>query len=198
MEESMSEHSGRVQQIIGPVVDIKFAPEEMPELLSAITIDAAGRSIVTEVAQHIGDDVVRCVSLSSTDGLRRGMPAHNTGAPISVPVGEEVLGRLFNVIGDNIDDKEPVVAAQRWSIHKQAPNFDEQDTTAQIFETGIKVVDLIAPYTRGGKVGLFGGAGVGKTVLIQELISNIARQHGGISVFAGVGERTREGNDLYY
>ncbi|MDR2296650.1 MAG: F0F1 ATP synthase subunit beta [Clostridiales Family XIII bacterium] len=194
----MSEHAGRVQQIIGPVVDIKFAPEEMPELLSAITIDAAGRSIVTEVAQHIGDDVVRCVSLSSTDGLRRGMPAHNTGAPISVPVGEEVLGRLFNVIGENIDDKAPAVTAKRWPIHKQAPSFDEQDTTAQIFETGIKVVDLIAPYTRGGKVGLFGGAGVGKTVLIQELISNIAKQHGGISVFAGVGERTREGNDLYY
>ncbi|MDR2354843.1 MAG: F0F1 ATP synthase subunit beta [Clostridiales Family XIII bacterium] len=194
----MSEHSGKVQQIIGPVVDIKFAPEEMPELLSAITIDAAGRSIVTEVAQHIGDDVVRCVSLSSTDGLRRGMPAHNTGAPISVPVGEEVLGRLFNVIGENIDDKEAVVAAQRRPIHKQAPSFEDQDTTAQIFETGIKVVDLIAPYTRGGKVGLFGGAGVGKTVLIQELISNIAKQHGGISVFAGVGERTREGNDLYY
>jgi F-type H+-transporting ATPase subunit beta len=194
----MSEHSGKVQQIIGPVVDIKFAPEEMPELLSAITIDAAGRSIVTEVAQHIGDDVVRCVSLSSTDGLRRGMPAHNTGAPISVPVGEEVLGRLVNVIGENIDDKEPVVAAQRRPIHKQAPSFEDQDTTAQIFETGIKVVDLIAPYTRGGKVGLFGGAGVGKTVLIQELISNIAKQHGGISVFAGVGERTREGNDLYY
>jgi F-type H+-transporting ATPase subunit beta len=198
MEEYMSEHSGKVQQIIGPVVDIKFAPEEMPELLSAITIDAAGRSIVTEVAQHIGDDVVRCVSLSSTDGLRRGMPAHNTGAPISVPVGEEVLGRLFNVIGENIDDKEAVVAAQRRPIHKQAPSFEDQDTTAQIFETGIKVVDLIAPYTRGGKVGLFGGAGVGKTVLIQELISNIAKQHGGISVFAGVGERTREGNDLYY
>jgi F-type H+-transporting ATPase subunit beta len=194
----MSEHAGKVQQIIGPVVDVKFAPEEMPELLNAITIDAAGRSIVTEVAQHIGDDVVRCVALSSTDGLQRGMPARDTGAPISVPVGEEVLGRLFNVIGENIDDKEAVVAARRQPIHRQAPSFEEQDTTAQIFETGIKVVDLIAPYTRGGKVGLFGGAGVGKTVLIQELISNIARQHGGISVFAGVGERTREGNDLYY
>jgi F-type H+-transporting ATPase subunit beta len=194
----MSEHAGKVQQIIGPVVDIKFAPEEMPELLNAITIDVGGRSIVTEVAQHIGDDVVRCVALSSTDGLQRGMQARDTGEPISVPVGEEVLGRLFNVIGENIDEKESVVATQRWPIHKQAPSFDEQDTTAQIFETGIKVVDLIAPYTRGGKVGLFGGAGVGKTVLIQELISNIARQHGGISVFAGVGERTREGNDLYY
>ncbi|MDR2132198.1 MAG: F0F1 ATP synthase subunit beta, partial [Clostridiales Family XIII bacterium] len=194
----MSGNSGKLQQIIGPVVDIKFAPDEMPELLNAITIDVEGRSIVTEVAQHIGDDVVRCVALSSTDGLCRGMTAHDTGAPISVPVGEEVLGRLFNVIGENIDDKEPVAATQRRPIHKQAPSFEDQDTTAQIFETGIKVVDLIAPYTRGGKVGLFGGAGVGKTVLIQELISNIAKQHGGISVFAGVGERTREGNDLYY
>ncbi|MDR1246692.1 MAG: F0F1 ATP synthase subunit beta [Clostridiales Family XIII bacterium] len=194
----MSENKGRIQQVIGPVVDIKFAPEEMPELLNAITIEAEGRSVVTEVAQHIGDDVVRCVALSSTDGLRRGMEAHNTGASITVPVGEEVLGRLFNVMGENIDDKPPVVTAKRASIHKQSPGFEEQDTTAQIFETGIKVVDLIAPYTRGGKVGLFGGAGVGKTVLIQELISNIAKQHGGISVFAGVGERTREGNDLYY
>jgi F-type H+-transporting ATPase subunit beta len=194
----MNENTGKIQQVIGPVVDIKFAPEQMPELLNAITIDADGRPIVTEVAQHIGDDVVRCVALSSTDGLQRGMQARDTGAPISVPVGEEVLGRLFNVIGENIDDQEPVVATQRWPIHKQSPGFEEQDTTAQIFETGIKVVDLIAPYTRGGKVGLFGGAGVGKTVLIQELISNIAKQHGGISVFAGVGERTREGNDLYY
>jgi F-type H+-transporting ATPase subunit beta len=194
----MSGNKGKIQQVIGPVVDIKFAPEEMPELLSAITIDAEGRSVVTEVAQHIGDDVVRCVALSSTDGLQRGMAAHNTGAPITVPVGEEVLGRLFNVMGENIDDKPPVVTEKRASIHKQSPGFEEQDTTAQIFETGIKVVDLIAPYTRGGKVGLFGGAGVGKTVLIQELISNIAKQHGGISVFAGVGERTREGNDLYY
>jgi F-type H+-transporting ATPase subunit beta len=194
----MSENKGKIQQVIGPVVDIRFAPEEMPELLSAITIEADGRSVITEVAQHIGDDVVRCVALSSTDGLQRGMEAHNTGAPISVPVGEEVLGRLFNVIGDNIDDKPQLTGVKRAPIHRQSPSFEDQDTTAQIFETGIKVVDLIAPYTRGGKVGLFGGAGVGKTVLIQELISNIAKQHGGISVFAGVGERTREGNDLYY
>jgi F-type H+-transporting ATPase subunit beta len=193
-----SANTGKIQQVIGPVVDIKFAPEEMPELLNAVTIEADGRRIVTEVAQHIGDDVVRCVALSSTDGLRRGMEARDTGGSISVPVGDEVLGRLFNVIGDNIDDKPPVTGARRSPIHKQAPGFEDQDTTAQIFETGIKVVDLIAPYTRGGKVGLFGGAGVGKTVLIQELISNIAKQHGGISVFAGVGERTREGNDLYY
>ncbi|MFR4406405.1 MAG: F0F1 ATP synthase subunit beta, partial [Anaerovoracaceae bacterium] len=157
-----------------------------------------GGTIVTEVAQHKGDDVARCIALSSTDGLRRGMEAEDTGAPIKVPVGKEVLGRMFNVIGDTIDNKGEVETALREAIHREAPSFEEQDTSAQIFETGIKVIDLIAPYTRGGKVGLFGGAGVGKTVLIQELISNIAREHGGISVFAGVGERTREGNDLYY
>lgn len=189
---------GIIHQIIGPVIDIKFNPEEMPELLSAINIEFEGKTIVTEVAQHIGDDVVRCVALSSTDGLTRGMEAVDTGAPISVPVGKEVLGRMFNVIGETIDEKGPVGTEVRSSIHRPAPQFEEQDTTAQIFETGIKVIDLIAPYTRGGKVGLFGGAGVGKTVLIQELINNIAKEHGGISVFAGVGERTREGNDLYY
>jgi ATP synthase, F1 beta subunit len=191
-------HKGTIHQIIGPVIDIKFMPEEMPELLNAINIHYKDREIVAEVAQHIGDDVVRCVALSSTDGLTRGMEASDTGAPISVPVGKEVLGRLFNVIGATIDDKGPVETEKRMPIHRAAPSFEEQDTTAQIFETGIKVVDLIAPYTRGGKVGLFGGAGVGKTVLIQELIHNIAKEHGGISVFAGVGERTREGNDLYY
>lgn len=189
---------GIIHQIIGPVIDIKFAPEEIPELLHAINIDFQGRTIVAEVAQHIGDDVVRCIALSSTDGLTRGMEAVDTGAPIKVPVGKEVLGRMFNVIGETIDEKGVVETELRASIHRAAPEFEEQDTTAQIFETGIKVIDLIAPYTRGGKVGLFGGAGVGKTVLIQELISNIAREHGGISVFAGVGERTREGNDLYY
>ena len=194
----MSEHKGVVHQIIGPVLDIKFNPEEMPELLNAITIKYQDRQIVAEAAQHIGDDVVRCVALSSTDGLTRGMEALDTGGPISVPVGKEVLGRLFNVIGETIDEKGPCVTEKKMPIHRQAPSFEEQDTTAQIFETGIKVVDLIAPYTRGGKVGLFGGAGVGKTVLIQELIHNIAKEHGGISVFAGVGERTREGNDLYY
>lgn len=191
-------HKGTIHQIIGPVIDIKFAPEEMPELLNAITIPFEDRNIVAEVAQHIGDDVVRCVALSSTDGLTRGMQAEDSGEPISVPVGKEVLGRLFNVIGETIDEKGPVDTEKRMSIHRPAPPFEEQDTSAQIFETGIKVIDLIAPYTRGGKVGLFGGAGVGKTVLIQELISNIAKEHGGISVFAGVGERTREGNDLYY
>ena len=189
---------GIIHQIIGPVIDIKFAEEEIPELLTAIKIEHEGRTIVAEVAQHLGDDVVRCVALSSTDGLTRGMEATDTGAPIEVPVGPEVLGRMFNVIGETIDEKGPVETDMRASIHREAPKFEEQDTTAQIFETGIKVIDLIAPYTRGGKVGLFGGAGVGKTVLIQELIANIAKEHGGISVFAGVGERTREGNDLYY
>ena len=189
---------GIIHQIIGPVIDIKFEPEHLPDLLNAINIEIDDRTIVAEVAQHIGDDIVRCVALSSTDGLRRGMEASDTGGPISVPVGPEVLGRLFNVIGETIDGKEPVVTETRSSIHKPAPSFEEQDTSAQIFETGIKVIDLIAPYTKGGKVGLFGGAGVGKTVLIQELIHNIAKEHGGISVFAGVGDRTREGNDLYY
>ena len=189
---------GIINQIIGPVIDIKFSADELPELLSAINVEYEGKTIVCEVAQHIGDDVVRCIALSSTDGLTRGMEAEDTGGPIAVPVGKEVLGRMFNVIGETIDEKGPVETDNKASIHRPAPKFEEQDTSAQIFETGIKVIDLIAPYTRGGKVGLFGGAGVGKTVLIQELISNIARAHGGISVFAGVGERTREGNDLYY
>ena len=191
-------NKGKIHQIIGPVIDIKFNEDEMPELLNAVNIEFQGRTIVTEVAQHKGDDVARCIALSSTDGLRRGMEAVDTGAPIQVPVGKEVLGRMFNVIGEPIDEKGEVDTDLVASIHREAPSFEEQDTSAQIFETGIKVIDLIAPYTRGGKVGLFGGAGVGKTVLIQELISNIAREHGGISVFAGVGERTREGNDLYY
>jgi F-type H+-transporting ATPase subunit beta len=189
---------GIIHQIIGPVLDIKFEQNDMPELLSAIKIQMEDREITAEVAQHIGDDVARCVALSSTDGLRRGMEATDTGGPIEVPVGQEVLGRLFNVVGEPIDDKPAVQTKEKMPIHRAAPSFEDQDTTAQIFETGIKVVDLIAPYTRGGKVGLFGGAGVGKTVLIQELINNIAKEHGGISVFAGVGERTREGNDLYY
>ena len=191
-------NKGKIHQIIGPVIDIKFNEDEMPELLNAVNIEFQGRTIVTEVAQHKGDDVARCIALSSTDGLRRGMEAVDTGAPIQVPVGKEVLGRMFNVIGETIDEKGEVDTDLVASIHREAPSFEEQDTSAQIFETGIKVIDLIAPYTRGGKVGLFGGAGVGKTVLIQELISNLAREHGGISVFAGVGERTREGNDLYY
>ncbi len=191
-------NKGTIHQIIGPVIDIKFDPEELPALLNAIRIDCGDRTVVAEVAQHNGDDVVRCIALSSTDGLKRGMEAVDTGSPIKVPVGREVLGRLFNVLGETIDEKGPVDTGHLASIHREAPDFEEQDTTAQIFETGIKVIDLIAPYTRGGKVGLFGGAGVGKTVLIQELIRNIATEHGGLSVFAGVGERTREGNDLYY
>ena len=190
-------HEGIINQIIGPVIDIKFEEGHMPELLNAIQIEDGDRKIMAEVAQHVGDDVVRCVALSSTDGLIRGMKALDTGAPITVPVGPEVLGRLFNVIGQTIDEKGPVGTTKTSPIHKPAPSFAEQNTKSEIYETGIKVIDLIAPYTRGGKVGLFGGAGVGKTVLIQELISNIAREHGGISVFAGVGERTREGNDLY-
>lgn len=194
----MEQNKGIIHQIIGPVIDIKFSPEHMPELLNAIIIKHEGKDIVAEVAQHVGDDIVKCVALSATDGLTRGMEAIDTGDSIKVPVGKEVLGRLFNVIGETIDEKGPVTTAEKHSIHREAPPFEEQDTSAKIFETGIKVIDLIAPYTRGGKVGLFGGAGVGKTVLIQELISNIAREHGGISVFAGVGERTREGNDLYY
>ena len=191
-------NKGRIHQIVGPVIDIKFSEDNMPELLNAIHIEYEGKTIVAEVAQHIGDDVARCISLSSTDGLSRGMEVVDTGAPITIPVGKEVLGRMFNVIGETIDDGDQIVTDMKASIHRAAPKFEEQDTSAQIFETGIKVIDLIAPYTRGGKVGLFGGAGVGKTVLIQELINNIAMEHGGISVFTGVGERTREGNDLYY
>ena len=190
-------NKGIIHQIIGPVIDVKFKPEELPELLNAIHIKLGDKTIVAEVAQHIGDDQVRCVALSSTDGISRGMEAIDTGDAITVPVGQEVLGRLFNVLGEPIDEKGEVNAKEFEAIHRQAPKFEDQDTTSQIFETGIKVIDLIAPYTRGGKVGLFGGAGVGKTVLIQELINNIATEHGGISVFAGVGERTREGNDLY-
>ena len=190
-------HQGVINQIIGPVIDIKFEEGELPELLNAIKIPHNDDTIMAEVAQHIGDDVVRCVALSSTDGLTRGMTAMDTGAPITVPVGDEVLGRLFNVIGQTIDEKGPVNTTKTSPIHKPAPAFEDQNTKSEIYETGIKVIDLIAPYTRGGKVGLFGGAGVGKTVLIQELINNIAKEHGGISVFAGVGERTREGNDLY-
>ncbi|MGO1370437.1 MAG: F0F1 ATP synthase subunit beta [Senegalia sp. (in: firmicutes)] len=190
---------GNIVQIIGPVVDIRFKEEHLPNLLNAIKIKGKdGEEITVEVSQHVGDDIVRCISMDSTDGFVRGMEAVDTGAPISVPVGENTLGRMFNVTGDAIDGKENVSSGPRAAIHRQAPAFDEQQTSTEIFETGIKVVDLICPYSKGGKVGLFGGAGVGKTVLIQELINNIATEHGGLSVFAGVGERTREGNDLYY
>ena len=191
-------NKGIIQQIIGPVIDIKFDEEQMPNLLNAIHIEQNGKTIVAEVEQHIGADQARCIALSSTDGMYRGMEATDTGEPIKVPVGTEVLGRLFNVLGETIDEKGPVEAERYDAIHRPAPDYKDQDTSSVIFETGIKVIDLLAPYTKGGKVGLFGGAGVGKTVLIQELINNIAKEHGGISVFAGVGERTREGNDLYY
>ena len=194
----MAQNIGKVVQIIGPVLDIKFNSENLPQLLNAIEITVGDRKIVAEVAQHIGDDTVRCVAMSSTDGLIRGTDAVDTGAAISVPVGRETLGRLFNVLGEPIDLKGPVGTQKRAPIHRPAPSFEEQETSTLIFETGIKVIDLMAPYTKGGKVGLFGGAGVGKTVLIQELINNIAKEHGGLSVFAGVGERTREGNDLYH
>lgn len=194
----MEKNIGKVVQVIGPVVDIRFKKDNLPELLNAIEIEKGEEIILVEVAQHTGDDIVRCISMDPTDGLIRGMEALDTQAPISVPVGEETLGRLFNVLGQVIDGKEDVDTNKKMPIHRPAPSFEEQETSQEIFETGIKVVDLIAPYSKGGKVGLFGGAGVGKTVLIQELINNIATQHGGISVFSGVGERTREGNDLYY
>ena len=192
------ENVGRIVQVIGPVVDIRFNPNNIPAILNAIVVERKKGKLVLEVEQHIGHDIVRCIALDSTDGLRRGVDAYDTGGPIKTPVGPEVLGRLFNVLGDPIDGLGEVTAVKYLPIHREAPDFNELETEAEIFETGIKVIDLIAPYTKGGKVGLFGGAGVGKTVLIQELINNIALEHGGISVFAGVGERTREGNDLYY
>ena len=193
---------GKVVQVVGPVVDIEFPAGELPEILNAVTIKGkAGEveiDLVVEVMQHLGDSVTRCIAMSSTDGLTRGMIGEDTGAPIKVPVGEECLGRVFNVLGQTVDhNPKPVGNKEFWPIHRPAPTFDEQETSTQILETGIKVVDLIAPYSRGGKIGLFGGAGVGKTVLIMELIHNIATEHGGYSVFSGVGERTREGNDLW-
>ena len=188
---------GKVVQVIGPVLDIRFQDGQLPELLSAIEIQNGDRKIVAEVAQHIGDNVARCVSMNATDGMVRGLDAVDTGGPITVPVGDKCLGRIFNLLGQPIDEKPAPEDVERWPIHRQPPSFEEQETSTEILETGIKVVDLIAPYAKGGKVGLFGGAGVGKTVLIMELINNVAKQHGGLSVFAGVGERTREGNDLY-
>lgn len=190
-------NTGIVKRIIGPVIDIKFEDNEMPQLLDAIEIKMEDHIVVAEVAQHVGDSTVRCIALSSTDGMKRGLKAINTGAPIEVPVGNDVLGRLFNVLGEPIDGLPAPEDAPKKPIHLPSPEYSQQETSTQIYETGIKVIDLLAPYTKGGKVGLFGGAGVGKTVLIQELINNIAKEHGGISVFAGVGERTREGNDLY-
>lgn len=193
-----SKNIGKVVQIVGAVVDIRFEKDSLPDLLNAIEIDNKGEKLVVEVAQHIGDDIVRCIDMGSTDGLMRGIDAVDTGKAISVPVGKETLSRMFNLLGEPVDNLPAPETKERWEIHREPPTYEEQSASNEILETGIKVIDLIAPYLKGGKIGLFGGAGVGKTVLIQELINNVANQHGGISVFTGVGERTREGNDLYY
>ncbi len=192
------QNKGKITQVIGAVLDVKFSNGNIPALYNAIEINTNDGKLVAEVSQQLGDDVVRCIAMSSTDGLVRGMEAVDTGAPISVPVGEVTLSRMFNVLGEPIDNKEAPEAETKWSIHREAPSFEEQSAATEILETGIKAVDLLCPYAKGGKIGLFGGAGVGKTVLIMELIRNIATEHGGFSVFAGVGERTREGNDLYH
>ena len=194
----MSEkHIGEVVQVTGPVLDIRFPEGELPALLNAIEIDNHGEKLVVEVAQQTGDNMVRCIAMKSTDGLVRGTKAVDTGGPIAVPVGEECLGRVFNLLGETVDNKPAPGTAEKWPIHRDPPSYEEQVPATEILETGIKVVDLICPYAKGGKIGLFGGAGVGKTVLIMELIHNVATAHGGLSVFTGVGERTREGNDLY-
>ena len=190
-------HIGKVVQVMGPVLDIRFADGELPELLNAIELQNNGKPLIVEVAQHIGDNVVRCIAMAATDGLVRGAEAVDTGGPIKVPVGDACLGRVFNLLGDPVDEQPAPTGVEHWPIHRPAPAFDEQESSTELLETGIKVVDLICPYAKGGKIGLFGGAGVGKTVLIQELIYNIATAHNGYSVFTGVGERTREGNDLY-
>ena len=192
-----NQHEGTVVQVIGPVLDIKFPDGQLPALLNAIRVENGDKSLIVEVSQHIGDNVVRCIAMSGTDGLVRGAKAVDTGGPITVPVGKECLGRIFNLLGEPVDEMPAPETAERWPIHRQPPSYEEQQNTTEILETGIKVVDLICPYAKGGKIGLFGGAGVGKTVLIMELINNVAKQHGGLSVFTGVGERTREGNDLY-
>ncbi|MBE6779245.1 MAG: F0F1 ATP synthase subunit beta, partial [Ruminococcaceae bacterium] len=188
---------GRVVQVMGPVVDVRFEEGALPDIHNALTVPIGERTLTVEVAQHIGDNTARCIAMASTDGLKRDTPVTNTGSAISVPVGRGTLGRIFNVLGDPVDDQPAPDTEERWDIHRPAPAYDELSTSTDILETGIKVIDLICPYSKGGKIGLFGGAGVGKTVLIMELINNIAKQHGGISVFTGVGERTREGNDLY-
>ena len=190
-------HIGKVVQVTGPVLDVRFKEGELPDLNHALEVKIGDHTMIAEVAQQIGDDVVRCVAMSSTDGLVRGTDAVDTGAPITVPVGDECLGRMFNLLGEPIDHKPPVETKEHWSIHRPAPSFEDQVPAQEVFETGIKVIDLICPYAKGGKIGLFGGAGVGKTVLIMELIHNVATNHGGISVFCGVGERSREGNDMY-
>lgn len=190
-------HKGSVAQIMGPVVDVHFVDGELPAIYNALTIPIGDKTLTVEVAQHIGNNTVRCIAMSSTDGLKRGTPVTDTGKAISVPVGRETLGRIFNVLGNTVDNGPEPKAGERWNIHRAAPDYEDLSTSTEILETGIKVIDLICPYSKGGKIGLFGGAGVGKTVLIMELINNIAKQHGGLSVFTGVGERTREGNDLY-
>ena len=190
-------HIGKVVQVMGPVLDIRFADGELPELLNAIELQNNGKPLIVEVAQHIGDNVVRCIAMAATDGLVRGAEAVDTGGPIKVPVGDACLGRVFNLLGEPVDEQPAPTGVEHWPIHRPAPAFDEQESSTELLETGIKVVDMICPYAKGGKIGLFGGAGVGKTVLIQELIYNIATAHNGYSVFTGVGERTREGNDLY-
>ncbi len=194
----MPSNVGKVVQVIGPVIDIKFSTDNLPNIYNAVEINMGDKTLTAEIEQHIGDDIVRAISMEGTDGLKRGMEAVDTGAPITVPVGEAVLGRLLNVLGQPIDEAGDVKTELQYPIHRPAPSFEEQSVEPEMFETGIKVIDLLAPYQRGGKIGLFGGAGVGKTVLIQELINNIAKEHGGLSVFTGVGERTREGNDLYH
>ncbi len=188
---------GRVAQVMGPVVDVRFDSGNLPSIYNALTVPIGERTLTVEVAQHIGDNTVRCIAMASTDGLKRGEEVTDTGKAISVPVGRETLGRIFNVLGDAVDNKPAPETSERWNIHRQPPEYEELSTSKEILETGIKVIDLICPYAKGGKIGLFGGAGVGKTVLIMELINNVAKQHGGLSVFTGVGERTREGNDLY-
>ena len=188
---------GKVLQVMGPVVDVQFKEGELPQIYNALTIPMQTRTLTVEVAQHIGDNAARCIAMASTDGLQRGTDVIDTGAPICVPVGKETLGRIFNVLGDAVDNLPNPETKEKWNIHRSSPKYEELATSSEIFETGIKVIDLICPYAKGGKIGLFGGAGVGKTVLIMELINNIAKEHGGISVFSGVGERTREGNDLY-
>ena len=190
-------HTGIVSQVMGPVVDVRFEDGNLPEINHALTLPVDDRTLTVEVAQHIGDNTVRCIAMASTDGLQRGTTVTDTGRGISVPVGKQTLGRIFNVLGEAVDNGPQPEDCERWNIHRPAPEYDELATSTEILETGIKVIDLICPYAKGGKIGLFGGAGVGKTVLIMELINNIAKQHGGLSVFTGVGERTREGNDLY-
>ena len=190
-------HIGSVSQVMGPVIDVRFDDGRLPSIHTALTIPVGERALTVEVSQHIGDNTVRCVAMASTDGLQRGAAVTDTGNPIQVPVGRQTLGRIFNVLGDPVDNLPAPEGAEKWDIHRPAPAYDELSTSTEILETGIKVVDLICPYSKGGKIGLFGGAGVGKTVLIMELINNIAKEHGGLSVFTGVGERTREGNDLY-